>query len=44
MRRATGGVNTHKGCDFFAGHCRASLGMGYGAPLRVHETLARAAR
>ena len=41
MRRATGGVNTHKGAIFSLGIACASLGMGYGAPLRAHETLAR---
>ena len=33
MRRATGGVNTHKGAIFSLGIACASLGMGYGAPL-----------
>ena len=41
MLQATGGVNTHKGAIFSLGIACASLGMGYGAPLRVHETLAR---
>lgn len=41
MRRATGGVNTHKGAIFSLGIACASLGMGYGASLRVYETLAR---
>ncbi len=34
-------MNTHKGAIFSLGIACASLGMGYGAPLCVHETLAR---
>ena len=41
MRRATGSVNTHKGAIFSLGIACASLGMGYGAPFDVRETLMR---
>lgn len=42
MRRATGGVNTHKGAIFSLGIACASLGLGYGgAPLHAEAVLQR---
>lgn len=44
MRRATTGVNTHKGAIFSLGIACAALGMGYGAGETPEDTLLRCGR